>query len=70
MENLTINSITIDPEIKGGRAVFTGTRVPIDGLFIYLESGSTIDDFITDFPTVTKELVINVLEFAKGKIAS
>lgn len=54
--------ITVDREIMGGRPVFHGTRVPLDGLFQYIEDGLTIDAFVADFPTVSKELAIQALE--------
>ena len=54
--------ITVDSEVMSGRPVFTETRVPVDDLFEYIESGLTIDNFVADFPLVTKEMVINVIE--------
>ena len=42
----------IDPDILGGTPVFTGTRVPIDTLLVYLRKGKRIDDFRDDFPMV------------------
>lgn len=63
------NYITINSEIMGGRPVFLGTRVPIDGLFEYIEDGLTIDKFIADFPSVTKVLAVNVLEDVRLEIA-
>ena len=54
--------ITINSEILGGTPVFKGTRVPIETLFDHLESGITIDAFLDDFPSVTKEQVVEVLE--------
>jgi len=51
----------------GGAPVFAGTRVPIQTLFEYLEAGDTIDDFLTGFPTVTRQQVV-LLETAKGKV--
>ena len=59
---MKVDVITINPEILGGTPVFKGTRVPIETLFDHLESGITIDDFLDDFPSVTKEQVIQVLE--------
>ena len=53
--------IISDPEIMGGTAVFTGTRVPFDGLLDYLEAGDTIDDFVRDFPTVTRDQALRAL---------
>ena len=65
--------ITVDPEIQNGQPVFTGTRVPVESLFWHLEKGIPIDEFLEDFPSVTKEQVVGVLEiahkiFASGKI--
>ncbi|MEM9674828.1 MAG: DUF433 domain-containing protein [Bacteroidota bacterium] len=59
---MKVDVIHIDPEILGGTPVFRGTRVPIETLFDHLESGITIDAFLDDFPTVTKEQVVQVLE--------
>jgi len=57
--------ITIDPEIVSGAPVFRGTRVPIDALMNNLEAGLTLDEFLDNFPTVTREQAIDVLEFSK-----
>ncbi len=57
-----------DPEIMGGTPVFTGTRVPIQNLFDYLEAGESIDDFLEGFPTVKREQVIGFIEAAKEKM--
>ncbi len=54
--------ININPEILGGTPVFRGTRVPVEILFDHLESGITIDAFLDDYPTVSKEQVVQVLE--------
>jgi uncharacterized protein (DUF433 family) len=51
--------------ILGGTPVFGGTRVPVRTLFDYLEEGETLDEFIDDFPAVTKEQAIKVLEKMK-----
>ena len=59
--------IQVDPEIMGGTPVFKGTRVPIKTLFDYIEGESTIDDFLIDFPSVTKEQVIHLLEHLKAQ---
>jgi uncharacterized protein (DUF433 family) len=56
--------ITKDPEILGGIPVFYGTRVPIQNLIDYLTGGETIDAFLDDFPSVTREQVILFLEHA------
>ena len=54
-----------DPEILGGTPVFVGTRVPFQNLLDYLEGGDTLEEFLDDFPTVTREQAIAALEQAK-----
>lgn len=54
-----------DPEILGGTPVFVGTRVPFQTLIDYLEEGSSLAEFLDDFPTVTQEQAIAALEQAK-----
>lgn len=56
--------ITIDKEILGGQTVFKGTRVPVESLFDHLEAGVTLDAFLEDFPTVTKEQAVALLDCA------
>ncbi|PIQ22240.1 MAG: hypothetical protein COW65_04305 [Cytophagales bacterium CG18_big_fil_WC_8_21_14_2_50_42_9] len=53
--------ISIDQEILGGQPVFKGTRVPIETLFLHLERGVALDEFLEDCPTVNKEQAIKVL---------
>ena len=55
--------ITIDPEIVSGTPVFRGTRVPVDALINNLEAGLTLDEFLENFPTVTREQALQVLDF-------
>jgi len=57
--------ITTDPEIVSGTPVFRGTRVPVEALINNLEAGLTLDDFLDNFPTVTREQAFQVLEFSK-----
>jgi len=54
-----------DLEIMGGTPVFVGTRVPFQTLLDYLEAGDTLDEFLDQFPTVTRALVVAALEQAK-----
>ena len=54
-----------DPEILGGTPVFRGTRVSFQNLLDYLEGGETLDEFLDDFPTVTREAAIAALEQTK-----
>ena len=49
----------------GGTAVFTGTRVPIKNLFDYLAGGHNLDEFLDDFPSVSREQAVRVIELAK-----
>ena len=64
-KKMNYGAINIDPETMGGTPVFTGTRVPIQSLFDYIETGETLDEFLENFPTVRKEHAIQVLEMAK-----
>ncbi len=61
--------IVKDPEILSGMPVFRGTRVPVKNLIDYLSTGETIDTFLDDFPTVTREQVIRFLEEAGAMAA-
>jgi len=60
--------ITTNPERLGGTPVFAGTRVPVQTLMDYLEGGDSLDDFLMDFPSVTREHAIAVLEVAKSAL--
>ncbi len=62
--------INIDPEIMSGTPVFAGTRVPVQNLFDYLEGGEDLSEFLDDFPSVSKEAALNVLEMAKKSLTS
>ncbi len=62
--------VEVDPEKLGGTPVFTGTRVPISHLFEYLEGGDTVDEFLDQFPTVSREQVLGVLELSKESLLS
>ena len=61
--------INIDNDILGGQPVFTGTRVPVESLFLHLEKGISLDDFLDDFPTVTRRQAVALLEIA-GRIVT
>lgn len=54
-----------DPDILGGTPVFIGTRVPVRIIFEHLEAGDSLEVFLEDFPSVSRELAIQVLEDAK-----
>ena len=59
-----------DPEILGGTPVFVGTRVPLQALIDYLKAGRSLDEFLDDFPSVTREQAVTVLEEAKRVLVS
>ena len=56
--------ITISPEILGGTPVFKGTRVPVESMFDHLSAGIGLAEFLDDFPSVTREQALRVLEAA------
>jgi uncharacterized protein (DUF433 family) len=57
-----------DPNILGGTPVFVGTRVPVQALIDYIEGGHSLNEFLDDFPTVTREIAIAALEQAKASL--
>ena len=62
--------IHTDPEIMSGTPVFVGTRVPVKNLFDYLEGGDSLDEFLEDFPSVSKEQAIAALELAREALTA
>jgi len=62
--------ISRSPDVMGGTAVFSGTRVPVQTLLDYLEAGESIDDFLAGFPSVSREQVIAFLEEAKDQLVA
>ena len=62
--------INIDPEILSGQPVFTGTRVPVETLFDHLEAGVSLDEFLEDFPGVSKDQAIALLDIASKLLTS
>ncbi len=62
------NIINTDPEILGGEPVFQGTRVPIKSLFDYLGTGESLEEFLDDFPSVSKGQAVNLLMVANRLI--
>ncbi|MBY0268317.1 MAG: DUF433 domain-containing protein [Burkholderiales bacterium] len=60
--------VSRDLEIMSGALCFTGTRVPVQNLFDYLEGSSSLEDFLEDFPSVSRESAISVLEAARERI--
>ena len=62
--------VVSDPEIMGGTPCFRVTRVPIDSLIDYLEAGDSLDEFLDNFPSVSREAAIAALEEAKALLTS
>ena len=60
--------ISRDPEIMSGAPCFEGTRVLVQNLFDYLEGSSSLEDFLEDFPSVSREAAIAVLEAKAGRM--
>ncbi|HLN02309.1 MAG TPA: DUF433 domain-containing protein [Bryobacteraceae bacterium] len=61
-------TIVIDPEVMNGTPCFRGTRVPFKNLIDYLEGGHSLDEFLRQFPTVTREMAVQALEEAKESL--
>jgi len=59
-------AIIRDSDVLGGTPVFMGTRVPFQALLDYIEGGQTLNEFLDDFPSVTREAAIQALGQAKS----
>ena len=62
------SAVKIDPEIMSGTPCFAGTRVPARTLIDYIEGGDSLDDFLEDFPTVTRKQAVAFLEEASKRM--
>jgi len=62
--------IRSDPEILGGTPVFVGTRVPVKNLLDYLAAGDSLETFLDDFPSVTREQAVATLDIAKDLLTA
>jgi uncharacterized protein (DUF433 family) len=60
--------VSVDSQIMHGTPCFTGTRVPVQTLLDYIEGGDTLDSFLNDFPTVTRNQAIQFLQLAKEQL--
>jgi uncharacterized protein (DUF433 family) len=60
--------IRVDPEVMSGAPCFAGTRVPVQTLFDYLSHGHPLDEFLEDFPTVTREQALAVVKLAGDRL--
>jgi len=68
--NSTSSVVHSDPGILGGTPVFVGTRVPAQTLFDYLEAGDSLDEFLHQFPSVTREQAVAALELARAALVT
>ena len=64
----TPSVIHSDPGVSGGIPVFRGTRVPVQSLFDYLEGGETLDQFLDQFPSVTRQQALAALDLARNSV--
>lgn len=62
--------LSSDPDVQGGAVVFAGTRVPLKNLIDYLEAGDSLEEFLDDFPSVTREQAVAALELAKDALVT
>ena len=60
--------VSINPNVQGGIPCFAGSRVPISSLFDHLKKGYTVDEFLADFPTVSKAQVEALLDLAEADV--
>ena len=67
--NAPVSVVHSDPEILGGTLVFIGTRVPLRNLIDYLEGGHNLDEFLDDFPSVSRDKAVAALEAAHEVLA-
>ena len=65
---MDVSLVSRRPEIMSGALCFTGTRVPVQNLFDYIEGSSTLEQFLGDFPSVSREKAVVVLEAAKERL--
>jgi uncharacterized protein (DUF433 family) len=66
--DVNTEAIERSADVLGGTPVFSGTRVPVRTLIDYLEAGDSLNEFLTDFPTVTREQAVTVLERARDAL--
>jgi uncharacterized protein (DUF433 family) len=66
----TRDLITIDPQILGGTPVFKGTRVPVKTLFDYLNDNYTLAEFLDSFPSVTRDMAVEILQQSESALLS
>jgi uncharacterized protein (DUF433 family) len=68
MHYMPTSLVSRDPEVMSGALCFRGTRVLVKNLFDYLEGSSTLEDFLEDFPSISREAAVSVLEAARERL--
>lgn len=66
----TNSVVKIDPEIMSGTPCFAGTRVPVRALLDYIEGGDTLDEFLEQYPTVSRQMAVDFLEQASERLVA
>jgi uncharacterized protein (DUF433 family) len=66
----TSSVVHYDPDILGGTPVFVGTRVPVRTLIDYLEAGESLNEFLDDFPSVTRDQAVAALQLARQMLVA
>ena len=69
-KSMDASLVSRDPDIMSGALCFTGTRVPVKNLFDYLEGGSSLEEFLDDFPSISRQKAIAVLEAARERLSA
>ena len=67
---MDVSLVSREPEIMSGALCFARTRVPVKSLFDYLEGASPLEDFLEDFPSVSRDRATAVLESARERLAA
>lgn len=62
--------VTTDPDIMSGTPCFAGTRVPVEIFFDYMSKSYTIDEFLADFPTVSREQLLHLIKSSRTNAES
>jgi uncharacterized protein (DUF433 family) len=65
---MDVRYMSRDPEVMSGALCLKGTRVPVQNLFHYLEGTSSLEEFLQDFPSVSREAAVAVIEDAKSRL--
>jgi uncharacterized protein (DUF433 family) len=62
----TINAISVHPEIQDGAPVFSGTRVRVETFYDFLRVGVSVNEFLDEFPSITRDQALEVYNLQKN----